>query len=112
MVVQPLTKGETMTTQEQADVLELYITTSDRRTLEASEFAFRHVTQAVDYAARVLAKARAQWHDDPEGDPEGHAEHHAAADEQFTAEARALVVMELFARCERIRQENIANASA
>jgi hypothetical protein len=100
-----------MTTQEQADTLELYITTSDRRTLDAADFAFRHVSQAVDNAARYLAAERAKWHDDPTGDPEGHAEHHAPADEQFNAEARALVVMEMFARCERIRQENIINAA-
>lgn len=101
-----------MTTQEAANALELYITTSDKRTLDAADFAFRHVSSAVEYAARQLAKARSDWHADPEGDPDGYAEHHAPADEQFTVEARALVVVELFARCERIRQENLINAGA
>ena len=32
-----------MNTKEAADALELYITTSDRRTLDAADFAFRHV---------------------------------------------------------------------
>ncbi len=99
-----------MNTKEAADVLELYITTSDKKALDALDFAFRHASHAVDYAARVLAKARGIWHDDPEGDPEGHAEHHAPWAEQFDVEARAAVVVALFERCERIRQENIVNA--
>lgn len=99
-----------MNTKEQTDTLELYITTSDKRTVDAADFAFRHVARAVDRAARELAKHRAEWHDDPEGDPEGYAEHHAPDDEQFTAEARAAVVVALFERCERIRQENIINS--
>lgn len=100
-----------MNTKEAADALELYITTSDRRTLDAFDFAFRHASHAVDNAAHALAKARADWHDDPEGDPEGYAKYHTPADEQFNAEARAAVVVELFRRCERIRQENIINAN-
>jgi hypothetical protein len=99
-----------MNTQEPAEALELYITTSDKHTLDRFDFAFRYASAAVDQAAHALAKARADWHDDPEGDPEGHAEHHAPADEQFPREARAAVVMELFKRCERVRQENILNA--
>ncbi len=97
-----------MTTQEAAEVLELYAT-NDQATMEAFDLAFRQAARVVDTAARVLAKARADWHDDPEGDPEGHAEHHAPADEQFSTEARAAVVVELFERCERVRQENIVN---
>tara|TARA_Y100000296_G_scaffold34107_1_gene39659 strand:- start:1 stop:225 length:225 start_codon:yes stop_codon:yes gene_type:complete len=62
-----------MNTQQAAETLELYITTSDRRTLEAADFAFRHVSRAVDHAAHVLAGERAKWHDDPEGDPKGSA---------------------------------------
>ena len=99
-----------MTSQEAAESLELYITCSDKRTLDAADFAFRHLSAAVDNAARVLAKARADWHDDPEGDPEGYAEHHAPWAEQFDPEARAAVVVALLERCERIRQENILNA--
>lgn len=99
-----------MNTKETAEVLELYITTSDRVTLETFDFAFRHASRAVDQAARTLAKHRADWHDDPEGDPEGHAEYHAAWNQQFDSEARAAVVVALFERCERIRCENIANA--
>ena len=99
-------------TKEAADELELVIRTSDKHTLDALDFAFRHAGYAVEHAARALAKARAAWHDDPEGDPEGHAEHHAPSDEQFPPEARAAVVMALFERCERIRQENIINAAA
>lgn len=95
--------------KQQADALELYITTSDRRTLEAFDFAFRHASRAVDSAANALAKAQSDWHDDPEGDPEGYAAMHAPAIEQFTPEARAAVVVALFQRCERVRLENIAN---
>jgi hypothetical protein len=102
--------GEPNQASERAAALELYITTSDKRTLDAADFAFRHVSQAVDLAARVLAKARADWHDDPEHDPEGYAEHHAPAFEQFDDEARAAVVVALFERCERIRRENLLNA--
>lgn len=98
--------------KEAADALELYITTSDKETLDSLACAFRQAGRAVDRAARVLAKARADWHDDPEGDPEGYAEHHAPADEQFNVEARAAVVVALFEDCERIRQENIINAGA
>lgn len=101
-----------MNTKEAADTLELYITTSDQRALNTFDFAFNHASQAVDQSARELAKSRAEWHDDPEGDPEGHAEHHAPWKEQFNDEARAAVVVELFGRCERIRQENIINAEA
>ena len=96
-------------TKEAADTLELYITTSDQRTLTTFEIAFLAASRAVDRAARALAKDRADWHDDPEGDPEGHAEYHAPADEQFATEARAAVVVALFERCERIRQENLLN---
>lgn len=98
-----------MTTQDAADALELYITTSDKRTLDTADFAFRHLSQAVDQAARVLAKHRAQWHDDPEADD--HAEFHAPWEEQFDAEARAAVVVALFERCERVRKENLLNAA-
>ena len=101
-----------MNTQQATETLELYITTSDQRTLCAFEFAFRHASRAVDNAAHVLADHRAKWHDDPEGDPEGHAEHHAPAFEQFDDEARAAVVVALLERCERIRQENIINSEA
>lgn len=101
-----------MNTKDAFAALELYITTSDKRTLDAVDFAFRHVSRAVDSAARSLAKQRADWHDDPEGDPEGHAEHHAPWNEQFDDEARAAVVVALFERCERIRQENILNSDA
>lgn len=97
-----------MNTQEAADTLELHAT-NDRRTLDSLDTAFRIAGRAVDRAAHELARAFADWHDDPEGDPEGYAEHHAPADEQFTVEARAAVVVELFKRCERIRQENILN---
>lgn len=98
-----------MNTKEAAEALELYITTSDRHTLATFDFAFRHASIAVNVSAKALAKARAEWHDDPHGDPAGHAEHHAKWDEQFDAEARAAVVVALFERCERIRQENILN---
>lgn len=101
--------GEPMQANEQADSLELYITTSDKRTLDAFDFAFRHVSRVVDSAARELAKFNAAWHDDPTGDPEGHAKMTAPAIEQFTPEARAAVVMALLKRCERVRQENIIN---
>ncbi len=101
-----------MNTKEAAAILELYITTSDRNTLDAFDFDFRHASRTVDRAAKALAKDRADWHDDPEGDPEGHAEHHAPADEQFSTEARAAVVVALFERCERVRQENVINATA
>lgn len=99
-----------MNTEDALAALELYITTSDKRTLDAFDFAFRHTSLAVDNAARDLAKQRAAWHDDPEGDPEGYAEHHLPWNEQFDDEARAAVVVALFERCERIRQENIINA--
>lgn len=99
-----------MKTKDAAKTLELYITTSDKETLDALDFAFRQALHAVDSAARTLAKHRANWHDDPEGDPEGHAEYHAPADEQFPPDTRALVVLALFRNCERIRRENIQNA--
>lgn len=102
-------KVNAMNTKEAAETLDLYITTSDKKTLDAFDFAFRHASRAVDSAARTLAKVRADWHDDPEGDPEGHAEHHAPAAVQFDTDARAAVVVALFERCERIRQENILN---
>ena len=98
-----------MNTKEAADRLELVITTSDPVTLKTFEFAFRRASAAVDRAARKLARDRAEWHDDPEGDPKGHAEHHAPWAVQFPPEARAAVVVELFARCERVRQENLLN---
>ena len=98
-----------MNTKEAADTLELYITTSDQKTLEAADFAFRHVSLAVDRAAIDLARHRAQWHDDPDGDPEGYAEYHAPWDEQFDTGARAAVVVALLERCERVRQENLLN---
>jgi hypothetical protein len=99
------------TNKQAADELELYITSSDKRTLAVADFAFRHVAAAVDRAARALAKIRADWHDDPSGDPQGHAEFHAPASKQFPPEARAAVVVALFERCERIRQENLLNES-
>ena len=40
-----------MNTQEAADMLELYVTTSDQDTLDAFDFAFRHASRAVDHAA-------------------------------------------------------------
>jgi len=95
-----------------AEELELIITTSDRRTLDAIDFAFRHASQAVDLAARKLARDRSVWHDDPEGDPEGFAEHHLPFEDQFTAETRAAVVVALLESCERVRKENILNADA
>lgn len=98
-----------MNSQEQADALELYITTSDKRVLDRCDFAFKHASRAVDLASQDLADSRAEWHDDPDGDPKGYAEHHAPAGDQFDAEARAAVVVALFERCERIRQENILN---
>ncbi len=95
---------------EAAKVLELYISTSCKDTLESFDLAYRSATRAVDKAATVLANGCAAWHDDPKGDPEGHAAHHAPADEQFPVEARTAVVMMLFERCERVRQEDIVNA--
>lgn len=92
------------------ETLQLYIETSDKRTLHAADFAFRYLSRAVDTAARDLAQQRADWHDDPEGDPEGHAEHHAPWREQFNDEARAAVVVALLERCERVRHENLLNA--
>lgn len=50
----------------------------------------------INDGARNLAKANAEWHDDPEGDPEGHKQMHAPADEQFPPEVRRAVAMELF----------------
>lgn len=99
-----------MNDKEAAEALELYITTSDKRTLGTAEFAFRHLSRAVDNAARSLAKARAAWHDDPKADD--HVDFHAPAFEQFPDNARAAVVVALLERCERIRQENIINAKA
>lgn len=91
------------------DELLLTIETSDKRTLDAFDFAFRHASLAVDNAARKLASDRAAWHDDPENDPDGYAAHHAPADEQFDNDTRAAVVMALFQRCERVRKENLIN---
>ena len=99
----------TRNTKTAADELELYITTSDQATLAAFDFAFLEASKAVDQAAEVLAETRGAWHDDPLGDPKGFAEHHAPPLEQFDTEARAAVVMALFERCERVRQENIVN---
>ncbi len=101
----------TRDTKTAAEELELFITTSDQATLAALDFAFCEAAAAVDHAAWTLANIRAGWHDDPKGDPEGHAEHHAPPLEQFDTEARAAVVMALFERCERVRQENIVNAN-
>jgi len=105
-------KTEQADSRGMAETLELYITTSDKVTLDTAEFAFNHLFRRVNQAARDLAKDRAAWHDDPDGDPEGYAEHHAAWDEQFTEDDRAAVVAALFERCDRIRQENILNSTS
>ena len=49
----------------------------------------------VDRQAECAARARASWHDDPEGDPEGHAAAHAPASEMFPPSVRAAVALEL-----------------
>lgn len=98
--------------RQNRDELLLTIETSDKRTLDRIDFAFRHAMRAVDNAAEQLASDRANWHDDPENDAKGYANCHAPADKQFPADVRAAVVLALFRRCERIRKENILNEAA
>jgi hypothetical protein len=47
----------------------------------------------IDRAARQVAKANAEWHDDPEADD--HAEHHAHADVQFPRVTRDEAIRDL-----------------
>ena len=62
--------------------------------LNSVTFAVRHLRTQLDSAALQLAKANAEWHDDPTG--EDHAAHHAPADVQFPAEVRDAAALELF----------------
>lgn len=62
--------------------------------------AVRRLFVEIDIAADRCARARADWHDDPEGDPEGHAAAHAPAAEQYPEAARyraALSLLDYFA---------------
>lgn len=75
----------------------LFITiTNDAETIKGFKHAVKSFLRGVDFQAERLARANANWHDDPENDPEGHAAMHAPADIQFTPEVRRAVAIELF----------------
>lgn len=70
--------------------------TNNSATLSDLKSSVKSFMWAVNYQAKQLAKANANWHDDPEGDPKGHKEMHAPAEIQFPPEIRRAVAMELF----------------
>jgi len=73
---------------------------NDRDQLSRVMAAVRRLFVEIDIAADRCAKARADWHDDPEGDPEGHAAAHAPAAEQYPEADRyraALSLLDYFA---------------
>jgi hypothetical protein len=59
-------------------------------------FAVKHLRRTLDRTADRVAKANAEWHDDPE-DVEGHAEYHAPAAEQFPRDVRDEAIRDLVA---------------
>lgn len=74
--------------------------TNDRDQLSRVMAAVRRLFVEIDIAADRCARARADWHDDPEGDPEGHAAAHAPAAEQYPEADRyraALSLLDYFA---------------
>ena len=83
-----------MRTAERAETL-VTAASSDRAEHDAITRAIRQLRSWLDICAERVAKANADWHDDPEGDPEGHAEHHAPAIEQFPREARDAAIIDL-----------------
>ena len=73
---------------------------NDRDQLSRVMAAVRRLFVEIDIAADRCAKARADWHDDPEGDPEGHAAAHAPAAEQYPEADRyraAISLLDYFA---------------
>jgi hypothetical protein len=71
---------------------------NDKHMANRMQIAATIVTGILGDAARELAKANAEWHDDPQGDPEGHAEMHAPASVQFPENVRHAVACELLER--------------
>lgn len=59
-------------------------------------FAVRHLRAAVDRTANLVARANADWHDDPEASD--YAEFHSPAEVQFSREARDKAILDLVQR--------------
>jgi hypothetical protein len=66
---------------------------NERAEHDAITRAIRQLRSWVDITAERVAKANADWHDDPESD--SHAAYHAPAIEQFPREARDAAIIEL-----------------
>lgn len=75
-----------------AESLDLFIA-NDKPIHDSIVFAVKHLRSTVDRAAEKLAKANAEWHDDPDADD--HAAWHAPADVQFPREVRDEVIRDL-----------------
>jgi hypothetical protein len=77
---------------------------NEKHLYDAVRLRVEGLRDTIDSAARNLAKANAEWHDDPDADD--HAEFHAPADTQFPQAMRDEAVLDLVKRHLEICNEN------
>ena len=68
---------------------------NDKQLHDAVFFCVKSLRRTADRAAEAVAKANADWHDDPQADD--HKAFHAPADKQFTRATRDKAIKQLVA---------------